>query len=177
MKIGLVRHFKVQHNFGKYMTSEDFRKYVDYYDRAEVIPKEVDMRNMVWDKCYSSDLPRAVRTAQAIYNGEILKTELLREIRLSPAFNTEFRIPLTTWNVLGRLAWYMSHNSQAEKRHETEKRAKDFLLNILSLGESNILIVSHGGMMFHIQKELSRNGFRGERFTKAENGRLYIFER
>lgn len=51
MRIGLVRHFKVDLPRGTFMTAEQYNKYSEDYDTAEVIPNEVVI-DSEWDKCY-----------------------------------------------------------------------------------------------------------------------------
>lgn len=41
----------------------------------------------------------------------------------------------------------------------------------------NVLLVSHGAIMYYIRKELLINGFTGPSVTKAKNGFLYTFEK
>jgi len=57
------------------------------------------------------------------------------------------------------------------------KRINEILDVILNEDKENILIVSHAGTLFEIERILLRRGFRGERFIKPRNGRLYVFRR
>lgn len=177
MIIGLVRHFKVDLSHSRLMTSGDFEQWAMDYDAAGVIENEVIMRDIRWDRCYSSDLPRAITTAKAIYSGEIITTPLLREVPMSPVFNTSFKLPYGFWGVLARFAWLLSHKSQIERRHETRKRIEEFL-NMINLEDSsNILVVCHGFLMYYFQKFLKRRGFKGKTIRRVKNGTLYVFEK
>jgi len=179
MKIGLVRHFEVIQPYlvRRQMNSAEFAAWLESYDTADIRVKDCDMGGVEWETCYSSDLPRAVQTARTLFSGEITITPLLREIYLSPFFETRLRLPFHLWDTGGRMAWYFSHRSQRETRDLTLGRIRDFLHLATENGAQNVLAVSHGGLMWFMRRELLRMGFRGGNFTRAENGRLYLFER
>ncbi|HBW35438.1 histidine phosphatase family protein [Desulfosporosinus sp. BICA1-9] len=150
MRIGLVRHFEVIHSSQKVVTSGEFKEWVRQYDIADVRQIPVDLCYNNWDLCFSSDLQRALQTAQNISKCKIVTTDLLREVPISPILDTNLRLPVPLWLSLGRMAWLFSHHSQPEKRIQTGKRINDFLTQIMSLRESNILLVTHGFLMFII---------------------------
>jgi broad specificity phosphatase PhoE len=177
MKIGLVRHFEVIHSSKKLVNSAEFNEWVSQYDIADVKQSPVDLGDNNWDLCFSSDLHRALQTAQRISNCKIVTTDCLREVPISPILNTNLRLPVPLWLGLGRMGWIFSNRSQPESRLQTVKRINGLLTQILSLKESNILLVTHGFLMGLIQKELLNNGFRGERFVKARNGIIYVFQK
>lgn len=177
MIIGLVRHFKVDLPHRRLMTSGDFSKWARDYDTAGVIENQVKMGDIVWDKCYCSDLSRAVTTAGTIYSGEIISTELLREVPMSPAFKSRIRLPHFLWGVTARIAWWISHKSQDERRKETKRRIQKFLSMIHVDENSNILVVCHGFLMYFFQRELKRRGFKGKIKSRIKNGTMYMFEK
>lgn len=148
-----------------------------HYDSADAKQNSVDLCDENWDICYSSDLHRAIQTAKAICDCKIITTEDLREVPISPILNTNLKIPIPLWLVLGRMAWFYSHSSQPETKKQTTKRINSFLTQIMSMKESNILIVTHGFLISLIQKELVYNGFKGRRVFMAQNGTLYVFEK
>lgn len=176
---GLVRHFQPisTYNCNRFMTGIEFKEWVREYNTADINHGDLRLDRSEWQKCYASDLPRAIQTARMIYNGEIIETQILREIPIEPVFRTSLKIHFALWSILGRVAWLASHKSQTENRIQTQKRVDGFISQILSLEESNILIVSHGGIVWLLQKELIKHGFVGKRFTKAKNGKLYVFEK
>lgn len=80
MKLGLVRHYKVITN-GKYiLTSKEFEQVMFNYDVAPVRKNGLKINSDDWDICYCSTLPRAITTAESIYDKEIIKTDLLVEV-------------------------------------------------------------------------------------------------
>lgn len=178
MKIGLVRHFEViKPQISGGMTSAQFKVWQDGYDTADVKIRTANIKSEDWQICYCSTLPRAFKTAKTIYNGEIIQTNLLREIEIAPAFKAKFKLPFMFWTIVGRCAWYFSHKSQSEKYMETKKRAHEIVADILNKHKDNVLLVSHGAIMYYIRKELLINGFTGPSFIKAKNGFLYTFEK
>ncbi|WP_312887220.1 histidine phosphatase family protein [Clostridium lacusfryxellense] len=130
-----------------------------------------------WDKCFSSDISRAVNTSTSIFKGEIIKTHLLREVPISPVFNTNLKLPYIFWCISGRLAWLFHSKSQIENKKDTQKRVNEFLDSINDASNNNILIVSHGFFMNTLQKELNRRDVTGQDVKRPRNGTLYLYEK
>ncbi|MHB8130893.1 MAG: histidine phosphatase family protein [Mobilitalea sp.] len=177
MRIGLLRHFKVNCPHKKMMTSSEFREWSKKYEISKVIKKNVEMYGIEWDVCYVSDLPRAITTAQEVYSGNLLVDKLLREVDNAPFIHTErFKLPFEIWHICGRLAWYFKSKSQPETVIETRKRINRFLDQI-DWSKENILVVFHGFMLYNFQKELRNRGFEGEKLKLVKNGVLYEYVR
>ena len=177
MRIGIVRHFKVNISMPRSADSEEFTLLVKKYSEAPVIANQVDLKNIEWKKCYASTMSRAITTAEAIFKGEILKYDHIREVDVGPIFNTKRKFPVMVWDVLGRIGWLLNHKSQPEKRRDTRNKVKEFVDMIIKEEEENILVVCHGFLMISLQRELKRRGFKGKHTTKAENGTLYLYEK
>ena len=126
MNIGLVRHFKVDSDTQVFMTSDDFEKWVLKYDNSDIKENKVEIEHIKWEKCFTSDLPRAMKTSETIFKGEIIKSELLREVPLSPIFKTNIKLPYVFWCITGRLAWNFQHKSQIEAKKDTKRRQMNF---------------------------------------------------
>ena len=177
MRIGLLRHFKVNCPHKKMMTSKEFREWSEKYEVSKVIKKKVEMYGLEWDICYASDLPRAVTTAKEVYSGNVLLDTLLREVDNAPFIHTErIKLPFEIWHLCGRLAWYFKSKSQPENRIETRKRINQFLDRI-DWEQANILTVFHGFMIYNFQKELRKRGFKGAKLKLVKNGVLYEYIR
>lgn len=177
MYIGLVRHFKVDCNAQAFMTSDDFEKWVIEYDNSDIIENKCKTENIKWDKCFSSDLPRAIKTSETIFKGEIVKTQLLREVPLSPICKTNLKLPHRFWCILARIAWIFKHKSQAETKKDTQKRINEFLNSLDKELDTNTLIVCHGFFMKTLERELKRRGFRGKNISIPKNGTLYLYKK
>jgi hypothetical protein len=176
MRIGLVRHFKVNLKKNRFMTSKQYNEYTKNYDVSEVIPNELVI-DAQWDKCYCSSLSRAITTAKTIYHGETIITDKLVEIPTVALVNMKLPIPYIVWGIIVRFAWIRNHISQPEGRMATLKRINEIIELILKEKSENILIVSHAGTLYEVKKILRKRGFQGEKFIKARNGKLYIFQK
>ncbi|CAH0121093.1 hypothetical protein PAE9249_03619 [Paenibacillus sp. CECT 9249] len=179
MRIGIMRHYKVNINTKKYwMTSNDFSEWVKQYDESDIDLTNITTTKIHWDVCYSSDMKRAVKTAETMYKGELITTDLLREITIRSMFRSNVKLHLNVWLILGRFAWLINHPSQEEK-YSTMERAQIFLNTVEESGKNdeNVLIVTHGAFMTVLRQELLHRGYIGDKFTKPSNGRIYTFEK
>lgn len=176
MKIGLVRHFKVDIKRNKFMTAKEYNEYQYNYDRAGVIKNELVV-DSEWDKCYCSSMDRAIITAKTIYHGEIILTDKLVEIPSAAHFDLNIKLPYHFWFFLGRLAWAFNSVTQPESSKLTKKRIREALDMALENGGRNVLIVSHAGVMYELRKILLSKGFKGKSFLRANNGSLYVYEK
>lgn len=180
MKIGLIRHFKVNYHKKLFMTSKQFKEWEENYNISEVTKKDVELMGIKWDKCYSSSLIRAIVTAQHVYKEEIVQNDLIRETIIDPIFRSNLKLPYWFWAVGGRLAWYFNHKSQEENKIITKDKAKRFVDILIDdakrEGKENILIVTHGFFMYSLQKELKKRGFVGKLITSPKNGVLYLYQ-
>ncbi|SFC90417.1 histidine phosphatase family protein [Clostridium uliginosum] len=181
MRIGLVRHFKVNCEKKAFMTSKEFKDWETDYNNSEVTRNDVKLQGIVWNKCYASTLSRAITTAQDVYSGDIVKSDLIREVPINPLFKSNLKLPYWFWAVTARFAWYTNHTSQEEQKLHTELNAKNFVDFLESEaqreGSENILVVTHGFFMYTLQKELKKRGFYGKMVMTPQNGRLYLYKR
>ena len=145
MKIGLVRHFKVDYkSHNPFYYPDEFRLAMKKYDEAEVIIDKTDLGGIDWEICFSSSLKRASITAQSIFTGDIIETDLLREVSLLPFTNINFKLPWFVWHIGARVAWAKNSKSQAETKQETSERMKLIYDNIIDSQRQNVLLVTHG---------------------------------
>jgi broad specificity phosphatase PhoE len=178
VKIGLVRHFKVKKDLPKkiLIAQDELLRWFEEYDYCDIEYGEVDLGGIEWKSCFSSDLSRAVRTAETIHNGDVVKMKELRELGAHQVFKSNIKLPMVLWALLIRGIWLLDHKSQVERRADIQRRIRAALDEILSKAEGDILIVSHGALMLFIRKELIKRGFKGPRLRTPENGKLYLYE-
>jgi len=181
MRIGLIRHFKVNYHKNFFMTSKQFKEWEETYNKSDVIKKDVELMGIKWDKCYSSTLIRAFVTAQHVYKDNIVKNDLIRETIIDPIFKSNFKLPYWFWAVSGRFAWYFNHKSQEENKTITKDKVRkfvDLMENEAKIeGTENILIITHGFFMYSLQKELKKRGFIGKLIMSPKNGILYLYKK
>ena len=177
MRVGLLRHFRVNKPLpkGRFISQTDLLQWFDETEEAEVELSDVEMGDIEWQGCYSSDLPRALATAQHVHSGEIIPLSALREVRLDPLFKRNIRLPLLVWAVLTKFAFNTSHRSQEESPALLARRVEGVLDDILA-EEQDVLIVSHGLIMLALKSELKRRGFTGPDFKTPLNAKLYVYE-
>lgn len=177
MRIGLIRHFPVNHPMpAGWMTAAEIHAWRQRYDETEVTVVTVELGTTTWERCLSSDLERAYVTAKAVFAGEIERTPLLREPHLAEFRTGALRLPPSGWRWALRLAWLTGHRSQRAARDDFARRVKA-VADLFESDERDTLVVSHAGMMAFLRRELMKRGFVGPKFGTADHGRLYVFER
>ncbi|MCC6233128.1 MAG: histidine phosphatase family protein [Verrucomicrobiales bacterium] len=177
MRLGLLRHFPVTLPFPSgWRTSTDLQVWLDHYDRAPITPGPSDLGGVPWQVCLTSDLPRALATARAVFPGQVEPTELLREARFLPFATGSLRLPVWTWYWWVRICWMTGHRSQRPCRDEFRIRVRT-MANRLSQATQDTLVVSHAGMMAYLSTELRQRGFVGPRLKMAQHARAYLYQR
>lgn len=177
MRVGLIRHFPVREPLPSgWMTAGQLQEWLHRYDSAEVLPMDVSLGGPAWERCYCSDLKRAVVTARALHPGEAIPTPLLREPEIAPFRTGNLSLPASVWRWVLRIAWLSGHRSQRSARDEFRGRVTA-VADLIESAETDVLLVSHAGMMAYLRMELARRGFVGPQYRMAEHGRLYVFER
>ncbi|MCB9208001.1 MAG: histidine phosphatase family protein [Ignavibacteriales bacterium] len=173
MKLGLIRHFKVIQNEKTFLSSREFANAMNKYDSSPVKKNGLQINTNDWEICYCSSLPRAVTTAETIYDGEIIKTDLIKEVPISPFTKLNIKLPSMIWHIAARIAWYKSHKSQTEDIFGTKKRINEFYEMFKNSGYEKILIVSHGYFLRMFYEEMKKKGFDGDVEVNIRNGKLY----
>ncbi|MGC3957085.1 MAG: histidine phosphatase family protein [Verrucomicrobiota bacterium] len=177
MRLGLVRHFPVTEPWPRgWVTADELQRWRVRYDAAAPIIGPIDVSAVKWQRCLSSDLKRALVTAQTAYAGTITPTPLLREADVPALPTGRLRLPVWGWRLLLRFTWFTGHKSQRAARDAFHQRIKA-VADLLEQEPVDTLVVSHAGVMFFLRKELLRRGFVGPKFGLAEPAQLYVFER
>jgi broad specificity phosphatase PhoE len=173
MKIGLVRHFKVKHDYPKkfLVGYDEIVRWFDHYNVADIEPRDVGPCGVTWEKCYASSLPRALQTARCLFSGDVIPRDDLTELNLLPLMNNYPRLPLLLWALLLRRK-FRSSNPITDA---FAAKMGAFVDELLRADEGNVLVASHGFVMMFLQKELLRRGFTGERFNTPAHGKIYVF--
>jgi len=175
VRIGLIRHFKVKQAYpaGVRISAQEISDWFRVYDQTDIEVGESDLGGIPWKHCYASDMPRALRTAQIIYNGHITPLKELRELP-PPQFRTAAKLPFIAWAVLIRMSWLFNRQTREDIRM-AKIRINQVLDQIIKEKEQDVLIVSHAALMLYMRKELLKRGYSGPKFQVAENGKLYVY--
>ncbi len=175
MKIGLIRHFPVKHPFLKgWVRQSEMLNWFNAYNSAPVKESAIEI-SPDWQRCYSSQLPRAVTTATLIFSGHVEQSEFLNEPGPFKIFKKDVRLPFLAWAILIRWAIHRSW-SKTHGRAGIEIRIRQFMQQVKNEDE-NILIVSHALVMEILSNYLIQQGFRGRKLTNPKNGVLHIFDK
>lgn len=151
MKIGLVRHFKVAKGLPekRFLSPNELMQWFEEYDVADVEDGEVYLGDVVWKRCFTSDLPRAIKTAEKIYSGNIVPMKELRELQPSMPSKNIIKLPFLLWVILIRCRFLTPRKCI----NDFKKRVEAILDEILLQCVEDTLIVSHGALMIYIRKE------------------------
>jgi len=173
MQIGLVRHFKVRHTYPKTLLVgyDELLQWFDHYNGADIEYQDVRPCGVAWEKCYSSSLPRALKTAERLFSGDIIRRDDLVELNLLPLMNTYPKLPLLLWAVLLR------NKSRASNpiTDAFSARMGAFVDELLRANDQHVLVASHGFVMMFLRQELLKRGFTGDRFSTPAHGKIYVF--
>ncbi|MCC6866078.1 MAG: histidine phosphatase family protein [Ignavibacteria bacterium] len=174
MKIGLIRHFKVNLKYPKKLLlsyNEVFEWYVKY-GTADVVVKKIDLSGGDWNKCYASPLLRSEITAKSVYKGEITVLDDLKELDVLPVLKGTSPKPFLLWGLMLKI----KSTKKNHITHEFEKKLSAFLDKMLSENNCDVLVISHGFVMTFLQKKLRENGFKGNGFFIPDYNKVYIYK-
>ncbi len=176
-RVGLVRHFHVQVPMPHgWHTAQQLHEWRQRYDGGACTPSQVDLGGVPWDICLSSDMPRALATARALFSGNVESTPLLREAEFAPFRTGKLSLPVFVWRCMLRIAWMTGHSSQKQCRDEFKRRVLA-VADELERRAGAVLIASHAGFLAYLSAELRRRGFDGPKLRIPQNARLYLYER
>lgn len=174
----MARHFKIHYRKWQWLTSTGYADFLRWYDGTEGVERPPDYAPSTWHRCYSSDMLRASETAGKLADVPATFMPLLREIPQAPVYDTSLKLPLIVWHVLSRIAWWFDHSSQLEGRTASRQRARRIIEFLRRQPEQdNILIVTHGFLMYVLRQEMRRAGFAGQIATHPRCGHVYLLER
>lgn len=180
MKLGLVRHFKVKRvELDEYVDWETYTEHMLLYDSLDVEENPVDLRGIDWNKCYASDLPRALTTAETIYQGKIKTSSLIREVPMHLVKGVTGKNHPMEWSLYALVNWMNGTSTMPESIDESRVRVNKFLdiLEDECQEDDNVLVVCHGLIMMVLEEQLKKRGFKGDDLVFAGNGELYLYER
>jgi broad specificity phosphatase PhoE len=176
-RIGLIRHFPVKLDFPSgWRTSAELMAWLEEYDRADVNIIKPDLGGIAWQKCISSDLPRAYTTATTIFSGPVERTPLLREIRFARFQTGQLRLPVWLWKRILEIAWLTGHRTQRPNRDELLERVRK-VADRLEEADTDTLVASHAGIMAYLSAELRRRGLKGPRLKIARHATVHVYSR
>lgn len=176
MKIGIVRHAKVNYRNKRFTTGATFIEGLKNYDAAQTAITNLKIKASDFPACYTSSQPRAMQTAKMIYPGQVVITDDLVEVPTASFILTRIQLPTLMRKILSRIAWYLNLKIMPETRSQTMLRAERFVNTMLSENKTDVLLITHGFFMFCLKRALFKHGFRGHIALFPKNAMLYVME-
>ncbi len=168
MRIVLVRHGKP--DVEKYTSGEDgsYREWLKKYNAAGINKLDKPPAELVkligeFDVVLSSDLKRAVDSAQALANGkEIIKDKVFREFELPESKRKLPRFSPGVWSLIFRILWFTGYSNKSENFSDAKERIRSSADKLIELSEdhSGIVLIGHGLMNRFIGRELIKRGWK-----------------
>ena len=153
MKLYLIRHGQSETNLKKCFTGWSQAK-LTRQGEADAVGVRPMLQKIRFDKIYSSDLIRAMRTAElAIPGCEYETTPLLREVGMGSLEwqpIAEVEADMKTKNT-GELGYAMYGG---ESKVQLRQRAKDFLALVENSGHETVAAFSHWGFIAAVLDEV-----------------------
>jgi broad specificity phosphatase PhoE len=148
----------------------DWRGYVEWwaqYNRSGLVRDEPASEALVAaardaDVIFSSNILRAIETAQAVAGGRpIVQDPVFAEAPLPPPRIWGKRRP-GYWGVLARISWWLGSAQGGETRQEAEQRAEAAVatLTARALRGETVLLLAHGWFNRMMRPVLKRQGWR-----------------
>jgi len=176
MKFGLLRHAKVLFAKHLFSTGNSYNDFIEDYEHAEVENLNFKIPIQEFPICFVSSLPRAIKTAEMVYEGSFTITDELREVDNKSIYYKNVITPTLLRSAAQRIGWYLNSSKVAETRHESNRRADDLLKKLLLTSHNNTLLITHGLFMHCLMRALKEKGFEGKRIYIPKNATLYVFE-
>jgi len=139
MRAIVMRHGKVDFQWKKWSTSEQFEKECKRYDEAPVVDLASEISRFEYQDIYISSLQRSRETATQLFGEKnFISTKLLDEVPLCAGIISNKKLPLIFWNISARLQWFFNIYTQKECRKETVYRAEQFINMIAEIADAFI---------------------------------------
>ena len=174
-----MRHGKVDFQWKKWSTSEQFNKDCQMYDEAPIFSLlSSDASQLNYQDIYISTLQRSRDTAKQLFGErDFIPTKLLDEVPLCASVISNKKLPLIFWNISARLQWFFNIHLQKECRRETIYRAEQFI-NMIAEKEKDCTIVTHGFFMYTLLSQMKQPAFKiSHAKLSYSNGEYVIAER
>lgn len=168
-RIILIRHGPSAHAVGGLLDRSGVLQWRDAYDAAGIRPNARPPASLVQlardaTHLITSDLPRAVASAEALGSQHSIRvSELLREAPLAIP-NWPTRLPLALWGTLIHAVWSYRISRGADATDADLARAvaaSEWLASIVTEG-STALVVTHGVFRRLLGQQLMRRGWTDE---------------
>lgn len=167
-QIFIFRHGEPAMNKKGWKNRKEAVKYTKMYDSVGINDLEqnpVYLRDADINLVYTSNLPRAINTAEKVFNNSmpIESHELFDEFERKIIQFPNIKLPTQFWTVTTRIVWILGFN---KKGIESFSQAKDrsrraaYFLNDKAENDGNVMLFSHGFLNKYIKKYLKKEGYK-----------------
>lgn len=163
----------------KWCSSVEFDNACSEYDRSDLEVINMISLDEQKGKIYVSKLLRSKNTAKSLFpNREYCEMPEIGEVPLKSFMDTQRRLPLWMWNVLGRMQWYIGSARQLEKRNATIQRANK-AIDLCEGEKEDCILITHGFFMKTFVTVLKKRGYMisGDNSLKVKNLQMIQAER
>jgi broad specificity phosphatase PhoE len=172
----LVRHGRPAHEGPRWLNARDAARWLDLYDHSglksgDAPPPAVRELASTADIIVSSDLPRALQSAELLAcNRRVLATAMLRESRMR-ASQLPLRMPIAGWQVVIVLRWLFFMLRENSDMVSERRRAREVVHWLIELSQVNdsVLVVTHNAFRSLLVRSLYLNDW-------VEMGRVGRYE-
>ena len=175
--IALIRHGKPTITPQGWIGGCDLPQVISRYQSARIAsdsfpPKDVQALVQSANRVFTSDLPRAMHSAQILEpTVSPVSDPIFREVEFWLECPINIHLPFHMWLFLDRLLLslgYSPHSqSQADNKERVSKAAE--LLEQQSYETGSVVLVGHGITNLFIARELRKRGWCGPRTPKLEH--------
>ena len=182
-QIIIIRHGEPAMNKKGWKNRKEAIRYTEMYDSVGVYDfeeKPICLRENDLSVVYTSNLPRAINTAEKTFDGEMrlepmgLFNEFERKVIKFP----NIKLPRQFWSVTTRIVWMMGFNKKgiesfSDAKHRSE-RAAQFLDNNAG-GSGKTVLFAHGFLNKYVKRYLKKSGFKVVNLDGQEYLGAYYF--
>lgn len=182
-QVFIFRHGEPAMNKKGWKNREEAVRYTEMYDSVGIydfVRNPVCLRESDIKKVYTSELPRAINTAEKVFiepipiESHVLFNEFERKIIQFP----NIKLPMRFWSVTTRMLWMLGFN---KKGIESFSQAKDrsrraaYFLNDKAENDEKVILFSHGFLNKYIKKQMKKDGYKVLNFKSQRYLGAYYF--
>lgn len=176
MKLYMVRHGESQTNFEHRFTGQADAPLTDK-GRADARKAGEKLKNLHFDRIYSSTLSRAADTARIALNCEPIQLDLIKELSVG---SLSWRLVSECEEEYGEELWknrnaYNYKPYGGENEAELQKRARDFLTMLENDPCDQVIAFSHAGFITCTLTQVLGTSF-DRKHVKCLNASIAVFE-
>ncbi len=151
MKILMIRHGKVDFQWERKYTPEEYDRACRSYDEADILPVDHVQETGDYERIYVSSKKRSILTAQQMFpsasRSMIIQTPLLDEVPIRAYTAQEKQRSKWMYDVHGRLQWRLGNGKRQDETYDHTRKRADELIALLEEKNENAILITHGFFM------------------------------